>query len=78
VLEQGKKGNELYIFLGFASAILGGLIGFVAGYTYSQSKQYGPSGERYYVYDKQTRDNGRIMMIIGVLSILITMIWKLS
>jgi hypothetical protein len=77
-LEQGKKGNNLYIVLGFISAALGGLIGIIVGYTYSQSKQDGPSGERYYVYDKQTRENGRIMMILGVFVLVISMIFRFS
>lgn len=78
LMEQGRKGNELYIVLGFVSAFLGGLIGIIAGYVFSQSKQVAPSGESYYVYKKQTRDNGRIMMIIGIFAFLITMIWRLS
>lgn len=78
LLQQGKKGNELYIALGFLSALLGGLIGIIAGYTYSQSKHNGPSETQFYVYDKPTRDKGRIMMIIGIFALLITMIWKLS
>lgn len=78
LLEQGRKGNELYIALGFIFAALGGLIGIIAGYTYSQSKHDGHSGERYYVYNKQTRDAGRIMMILGIVVLLATMIWRFS
>lgn len=78
LLEQGRKGNEVYLILGFNSAFLGGVIGIIAGYTFSQSKQDGPSGERFYTYDKQTRDKGRIMMTIGVFVFLIIMTWKFS
>jgi hypothetical protein len=38
-LEKGKEGDPIYIILGFISAFLGGLIGIIMGYTYSQSKQ---------------------------------------
>jgi hypothetical protein len=78
LLGHDRKGNELYIILGFVSAVLGGLIGIIAGYTYSQSKKYAPSGESYYVYDKQTRDKGRAMMIIGIFAFLVSLIWKFS
>jgi len=78
LLEQGRKGNEVYLILGFISAFLGGIIGIIVGYTFSQSKLYGPSGERFYTFDKQTRDKGRIMMTIGVFVFLIIMTWKFS
>ena len=34
LLEQGRKGNEVYLILGFISAFLGGIMGIIAGYTF--------------------------------------------
>jgi hypothetical protein len=76
--QEGRSGNDLYIGLGFVSAVLGGLIGIYAGYVYSQSKHRGPTGKEYYVYNKETRDKGRIMLIIGVFAFLIITTWQLS
>jgi len=76
--ENGKKGNEVYIILGFISAVLGGLLGIIFGYIFSQTKHSGPDGERFYVYEKKTRDLGRIMMLVGVFMLLISLIYQFS
>jgi hypothetical protein len=33
--EKGKPGDPVYITLGFISALLGGVLGIIAGYIYS-------------------------------------------
>jgi hypothetical protein len=74
--EKGRQGNKVYIVLCFISALLGGLLGIIGGYVYSQSKHSDNSGERYYIYDKKTRDQGRIIMILGTFILLIILIWR--
>jgi hypothetical protein len=69
-LKQGKDGNPLYIFFCFVLALLGGLLGIYAGYVYSQSKIKTANGESYYAYNKETRQLGKIMMMVGVAVIL--------
>ncbi|RXK62021.1 hypothetical protein ESA94_03115 [Lacibacter luteus] len=69
-LKEGKDGNPLYIFLCFMLALLGGLLGIYAGYVYSQSKIKTDGGETYYAYNKQTRQMGKLMMLVGVLAFL--------
>jgi uncharacterized membrane protein len=76
--EKGKEGNEIYIAIGFITAFLGGLIGIIAGYVYSQSKRKDNSGTEYYAYNKQTRNKGRIMMIVGFFALVLISLWKLS
>jgi hypothetical protein len=61
-----KSGSYLYIFICFLLALLGGLLGIYAGYIYSNSKIKDEHGIEYYVYDKQTRDLGKIIMWIGI------------
>jgi hypothetical protein len=64
---QGKPGDPIYIALAFLSAFLGGLIGIIAGYIYSQSKHKdNPRGD-FFVYDEKTRTMGYIMMVIGAI-----------
>ena len=75
---KGRQGNEAYIVLSFISAFLGGLLGIIAGYIYSQSKHRDNAGIKHYVYDAKTRELGRIMMIVGILVLLVTLIWRLS
>jgi hypothetical protein len=69
-LKHGKDGNPLYIFFCFVLALLGGLLGIYAGYVYSQSKIRTADGESYYAYNKETRQLGKIMMLVGVAVIL--------
>lgn len=77
-LEKGKKGNLFYIVLFFISAFLGGILGIIAGYIYSQSKKENSAGIKKYVYDKDTRQQGMVMMIIGGLVFILAMIWQFS
>ncbi|MBI5857130.1 MAG: hypothetical protein HZB42_05730 [Sphingobacteriales bacterium] len=69
----GIPGNSVYITLAFISAFLGGIIGIIAGYVYSQSKKEG-----YYVYDAKTRGYGKIMFIIGIFVLAGTIAWRLD
>ncbi|MDZ4810280.1 MAG: hypothetical protein SGI96_18735 [Bacteroidota bacterium] len=71
-LEKGKPGDPVYIILAFISSFLGGSIGIVAGYVYSQSK----NEERFYVYNEETRIKGKIMLATGILVLLATLGWK--
>ncbi len=72
-LEKGIQGDSLYMTLAFISAFLGGLIGIIAGYIYSQSKKEG-----YYVYNEKTRKQGKVMLAIGILVLLTTLAWQAS
>lgn len=69
-LKEGRDRNPLYIFFCFILALLGGLLGIYAGYVYSQSKIKADDGELYYAYNKQTRQMGKLMMLVGVLACL--------
>jgi len=64
--KNGKPGSPLYIFFCFILCLLGGLLGIYAGYIYSQSKTQNSAGEKFYVYDEQTRHLGKIMMWLGI------------
>jgi hypothetical protein len=72
-LENGKPGDPTYITLGFIFAGLGGFIGIIAGYIYSQSRNK-TTPEKYYVYNEQTRKKGVIMMFVGFFVFVITSI----
>jgi hypothetical protein len=74
--EKGRQGNEVYVVLSFVFAALGGVIGIIAGYTYSQSKHGNNAGNRYYVYNPQTRKLGVIMMIVGFFAMVLLLLWK--
>jgi hypothetical protein len=73
-----RPGNQAYIVLAFISAALGGFLGIVAGYVYSQFKHQDDFDVKHYVYDAKTRELGRVMMVIGIFVLLATIIWSLS
>ena len=41
-------------------------MGIYAGYIYSNSKIKNSDGEELFVYDKQTRNIGKVIMLLGI------------
>ena len=76
LIKEGEPGSPVFITIGFISALLGGLLGIIAGYIYSSSKRTSLSGTKYYAYDKRTRDFGSAMMIIGIVVLLFSFLYK--
>ena len=74
--EMGREGNKFFIGICFVSALLGGIIGIVAGLIYNLSMHKNGKGTKYYVYDKQTRQWGRAMVIVGMVVLLLTLAWR--
>jgi hypothetical protein len=72
--EKGRPGNPVYIIFGFIFSLLGGILGIIGGYTYSQSKNKEFGDGSYYVYDTKTRNLGIGMMAIGIASMVIEVI----
>lgn len=74
MMTEGVPGSTVFIVLGYLSAFLGGFIGIIAGYVYSQSKHKNHPGGDYYVYDKRTRELGLGMMITGIMVMCYTLL----
>ncbi len=77
-LKIEKKGDETFIIIAFVLAFVIGFVGIMIGYTYNQSSKTGPDGINYPVYDKATREKGRLMMLIGFISFILSLLWKFS
>ena len=67
----GKEiaGDSVYIIIGYVSALLGGILSIIMGYYYSNSRHKIEGSKEYYVYDKNTRELGAGMMIIGCIAV---------
>ena len=65
-LAKGSKGNSLYLIFCFLASLLGGFAGVIGGYIYAYSKTSSKAGQKYYVYDKQTRQYGTVIFWIGI------------
>lgn len=71
IYENGIPGNTVYIVLGFISSLVGGLLGIVAGYVYSQSKHKDFGDGSFYLYDQKTRNMGIGMIALGIMAFMI-------
>ncbi len=77
-LAVGKQGNTLYIVICYCLVLLGGIPGIIAGYIYYFSKQKGPDGQEYYVYNESTRKLGLGMLVIGCILFFYTIMTRLA
>lgn len=67
-LRQPEEGKKAWTIIGFISALLGGFVGIFIGYHFFLFKKTLPNGERVFVYDTPTRQNGMYIFYIGILA----------
>lgn len=77
-LEKGKPGNPVYVTMGFVSALFGGILGIIAGYVYSQSKNKEWGDGTHYYYNLKTRNLGTGMMLLGIVVLIISLVYKFT
>jgi hypothetical protein len=71
-LKKPEKAGIQWLMLGYLSAIFGGILGIFIGYYLSQFKKRIPNGEKVFAYDNYSRNSGKIMFVIGIVS---TVFW---
>ncbi|MCI1780094.1 MAG: hypothetical protein LKI53_09100 [Bacteroidales bacterium] len=76
MLISGKQGR--YIILGYIFSFLGGVVGLCFGFNYVLAKRSSVSGESYPKYNKNTRNHGKIMLILSFVSIILQIILRKS
>jgi hypothetical protein len=77
-MEYGKEGNITWIAIYFISIFLGGIVGVFAGYYYAFSERENSNGEKYYTFNKETRNYGKAMFYIGLIVFLGTIYFNLK
>lgn len=70
-LEKPEHVPVYVLYLGYISAILGGLFGFVIGLAIAYHKKTLPNGQRIYAYRQQDRDHGTRMILLSFSGIFI-------
>lgn len=75
-LAQPDKNQEVWVIIGYITAILGGLFGVFIGWHLFTFKKTLPNGERVYNYSQQDRKHGQIIFVIGLISVLTWFIVK--
>jgi len=66
-LSKPLKLEKGWIYIGYISALLGGLFGILIGWHISNYKKLLPDGRKIYIYDESDRKSGKIMLIIGII-----------
>jgi hypothetical protein len=73
-LSKPEKKQSIWIFVGYISSILGGLLGVFIGWHLLTFKKTLPNGNRIYNYSNEDRKHGNQILILGILSIIIWVI----
>jgi len=77
-LAKPSTTHPLLIFLGYLSAVGGGIIGFGLGYILISQKKTLPNGERVFTYPLSERKHGKRILIIAVISFIFWFLLALS
>jgi hypothetical protein len=75
---DGRPGDSILIGAGFVFAFLGGILGVIIGANFYFSTKRGVSGYAYPVYDKKTRQLGGAMMLISIIIMIFSMVYKMT
>ena len=75
-LAQPEENQRAWIFLGYAFALLGGLLGVVIGYFLWTAKKTLPNGKKVYSYNEKDRKQGKYIFIIAIIVLPITLVLK--
>lgn len=73
-LRRPERADRLWIFIGYVSALLGGLLGIFIGWLYMTTKKLLPNGERVYAYDESSRREARRIFVFGVFALVVFVI----
>ena len=80
ILELAKpdERNRVWIFIGYLSALLGGLFGIIAGWHLYTYKKTLPDGQRVYEYSEKDRRHGRRIFYLGIIIFYISVAIRLA
>lgn len=76
-LSKPEKKQSEWIFVGYISSLLGGLLGIFIGWHLLTFKKTLPNGDRVFNYSNEDRKHGNQILILGIVSIVIWTIIKI-
>lgn len=75
-LAQPEKEGSYWIYVGYFSAIFGGLFGIFIGWALAYLKKTLPNGERVFAYNENERKHGMTMLFISIFSLMFWIIFR--
>lgn len=78
-LAQPDSSHIYWIYAGYFSAIFGGLLGIIIGWTLAYFKKTLPDGQRIYAYREKDRNHGTRILLISCISLIVWVFvrWRL-
>lgn len=76
-LSKPETTHRHWVYLGYISSILGGLLGLFIGWHLSYFKKTLPNGERIYAYTETERNHGTRMLLISCASLIFCLFIRL-
>ena len=77
-LQQPEGGQTGWIIFGYITALIGGFIGILLGYSLWLSKKKLPNGTKVPAYNEDIRKHGKIIFYLGVFMFVILFILRLT
>jgi len=76
-LSKPEEGQNIYIIIGYISALLGGLLGVFIGWHLLTYKKTLPNGNRIYAYSEKDRKHGNRILILGAVFIVVWILYRI-
>jgi hypothetical protein len=70
-LSKPEATSKFWIILGYVSAILGGVLGFIIGWVLAHFKKTLPNGQRVYNYVESVRKHGKIIFYLSFVGLIL-------
>ena len=77
-LAKPDERNRVWIFIGYVSALFGGLFGIIVGWLLFTYKKTLPDGQRVYEYSEKDRRHGRRIFYLGIIIFYISVAIRLA
>lgn len=77
LLAKPEEEGSFWIYIGYALALLGAFFGMIIGWMVITSKKTLPDGRRVYSYSEKDRKQGRYILIISFLVLLVWLVYRI-
>ena len=76
-LAKPESNQKLWIWFGYAAALVGGLLGIIIGHLLWKGKKTLPDKTQVYTYSESDRKHGKIIFYIGILMLTLIILFRI-